>query len=284
MTTMAADMLTAEQVGAFARDGVVVVRGFYDTRREIEPIQRAVYQIIGLVAAKHGIAIGRRPYAPDAFDDGFNQLIARDRSIGGEVYDAVKQIPAFVRLVACEKNEAVLRQLRASDLPGVAAGGYGIRIDNPNEERYRAPWHQEYPAQLRSLDGVVFWSPLVPMTAALGPVEICLGSHKVGPVRVHGRDPRNPEKTGAYALILENEANLISRYARAAPLTMPGDVVLIDFLTLHQSGLNAGNRSRWSMQFRLFNFREPTGIRIGWKGSYAAGVDFRSIHPELMAD
>lgn len=284
MAAMSGDMLTAAQVDSFGRDGVVVVRGFYDPRLEIEPIQRAIYQIIGLVAEMHDIAVSRRPFAPDTFDDGFDQLIARDRKIGGEIYDAVKQIPAFVRLVACEKNEAALRQLRASDLPGVAAGGYGIRIDNPHEGRYRAPWHQEYPAQLRSLDGIVFWSPLVPMTAALGPVEICIGSQKVGPVRVHSKDPRNPDKTGAYGLILENEESLINRFERTAPLTAPGDVVLIDFLTLHQSGQNTGNRSRWTMQFRLFNFREPTGIRIAWKGSYAAGVDFGSIHPELMAD
>jgi hypothetical protein len=36
------------------------------------------------------------------------------------------------------------------------------------------------------------------------------------------------------------------------------------------------------MQFRYFNFLEPTGQSHGWKGSFAAGVDFASIHPELV--
>jgi hypothetical protein len=43
--------------------------------------------------------------------------LAHDRRIGGEVYDAVKQIPAFVRLVADERHGRLVPQLRATDLP-----------------------------------------------------------------------------------------------------------------------------------------------------------------------
>jgi hypothetical protein len=38
------------------------------------------------------------------------------------------------------------------------------------------------------------------------------------------------------------------------------------------------------MQMRYFNFEDPTGIRIGWCGAFAAGVDVRQIHPELFLD
>jgi len=38
------------------------------------------------------------------------------------------------------------------------------------------------------------------------------------------------------------------------------------------------------MQFRYFDFSEPTGMAHGWKGSFAAGVDFKKIHPELCVD
>ncbi|MBX4421274.1 hypothetical protein K4H00_25030, partial [Mycobacterium tuberculosis] len=58
----------------------------------------------------------------------------------------------------------------------------------------------------------------------------------------------------------------------------------VDFLVLHASGQNTSGRSRWSMQFRYFNFCEPTGRAHGWKGSYANGVDFRTVHPELSVE
>jgi len=275
-------LLAPDQVEQFHRDGFLVLRDFYDLDSQVVPIQRAIHHVIGLLIRKYDLPINHPSFTPETFDVGYQQLIAHNRAIGGEVYDAVKQIPAFVRLVVCEKHDHLLRQLRKSHLPGVAAGGYGIRIDNPDEERFRAPWHQDYLAQLRSMDGLVFWSPLLAVTPEMGPVEVCLGSHQGGPVPVHTRDPDNPDKTGAYGLILKDEANRISRYEHAAPLTDPGDLIILDFLLIHRSGRNIAERSRWSMQMRYFNFEDPTGIRIGWKGCFAAGITLQDVHPELV--
>jgi hypothetical protein len=275
-------MITPAQIAQFHRDGFLVLPGFYDLQSDIRPVQEGIHHLVGAVADRHGVALARPVFAHEAFDDGFLDLIAGNRAYGSEVYDAVKQIPAFVRLVADPRHEELMRALRPGSLPGIAAGGYGIRIDNPNEDKYRANWHQEYPAQLRSLDGIVLWSPLVPMTEARGPVRICVGSHRDGLRPVTRFDPRNPAKQGAYGLTLADEPEVVARYRQVAPLSVPGDLIIMDFLTLHESGANRSDRSRWSMQFRYFNFLEPTGQSHGWKGSFAAGVDFASIHPELV--
>jgi len=278
-----ASILSEEQVAQFKRDGVLVVRAFY-APAEIVAIQKAIHDVIGQVMKRHSIIDHREAFSSERFDDGYPALIAIDRSHGGEVYDAIKQIPAFVHLLGDPRHESLFRTLRQGAIPGIAAGGYGIRIDNPGESRFRAEWHQEYPAQLRSLDGLVFWSPLVTVTQELGPVQFCLGSHTGGTLPVFTRTQPESSKSGAYALRLKDEAALLDRYEKIAPLTSPGDLVLIDFLTLHASGFNESKRSRWSMQFRYFNFNEPTGLAHGWKGSFAAGVDFRQVHPELCAD
>lgn len=276
--------LDAASITSFHSDGFLLVRQFYDVESEILPIQHSIHQLIGLLIRKYQLPIQQQPFAPECFDSGYQQLIAHDRAIGGEIYDAVKQIPDFVRLVASAKHCDVVRQLRSTDLPGVAAGGYGIRIDNPGEEKFRAPWHQDYSAQFRSMDGIVFWSPLLAMTPQMGPVEVCKGSHTDGLVRVHTQDQNNPDKTGAYALILENEQQRVASYEQVAPLTEPGDLLILDYLTIHRSGSNVADRSRWSMQMRYFNFAEPTGQRIKWSGAYAAGADLKSVHPELYID
>lgn len=280
----ARSLLKDSEISSFRDSGYLLLKGFYDAEADIVPIQASIHRIIGQVMQRHGHPDARRPFTPQTFDDGYADLIARQRSWGGEVYDAVKQIPALMRLVASGRNEQLFSELREASVPGIAAGGYGIRIDNPGEERFRAPWHQEYPAQLRSLDGVVFWTPLIPVTCELGPVSLCPGSHRDGLVPVYTRDPENPDKVGAYGLRLKDEDWLVPRYGQVAPLPDLGDLLVLDFLTLHASGLNTGTRSRWSIQFRYFNFADPTGRAHGWKGSYAAGVDFRVIHPELCAD
>ena len=188
----ASQALSRTQLDCFARDGVLVLPGFYDLEAEIEPIWRGIHAVIGQVMQRHGVPDTRLPYQASRFDAGYAALIAANRSWGGEVYDAVKQIPAFVRLVAHPANEAAMRALRPGCVPGVAAGGYGMRIDNPNEDRFRAQWHQEYPAQLRSLDGVVFWSPLLPITPELGPVQLCPGSAPRGGACVAGPGGHRP--------------------------------------------------------------------------------------------
>ncbi len=276
------NLLTIDQIEEFDLNGVLILRSFYDLTTEIEPIQDAIHRIIAILIKKYQLPIQQLPFSRESFDSGYQELIAYDRQIGGEVYDAIKQIPGFIRLVASANHDAIFSQLRQTDLPGVAAAGYGIRIDNPLEEKYRAPWHQDYPAQFRSLDGLVFWSSLVPVTKSLGPVEFCMGSHKNGLVPVYTNAPKNPDKSGAYALTIKNEETLIASYEHLAPLTQPGDLIIIDFLTLHRSGLNISERSRWSMQMRYFNFTEPTGIKIAWKGSFASGVKVEEVHPELF--
>lgn len=284
MDTRKQHILDANQVQEFRSNGVLVLRSFYDLARDIEPIQRGIYELIGILIEKYRLPISRPAFTPELFDAGYQQLITTDRAIGGELYDAVKQIPAFVRLVAHPLHALLFAQLRPGSLPGVAAGGYGIRIDNPHEDRFRVDWHQEYPAQLRSLNGLVFWSPLVPVTEAMGPVKLCPGSQVEGPVPVYTKSSHSSEKTGAYSLKLKGENDLLRKYPQISPLTLPGDVVLIDFLVLHASGCNRSQRSRWTMQLRYFDYQEPVGQSHGWRGSYAAGVDFRSIHPELCAD
>jgi hypothetical protein len=277
-------LLAQEQIELFNREGYLIIPDFYDLEEEIRPIQSDIYDIIGLVADKYEIRIDRSAFSQESFDQCYLDVIAKDRSYGGEIYDAVKQIPAFIRLVASKKNEEVFRALRPKSFPGVAAAGYGIRINNPFEDKFRANWHQEYPSQLRSLDGLVFWSPLVNVTQELGPVIICPESQTEGAVPVYTHDPRNKEKQGAYSLVLQNEGDLINKYRQISPLSKPTDLVVMDFLLLHASGHNIGNRALWSMQIRYFNFLEATGRRHGWKGGFASGVDFRTIHPELCVD
>jgi len=272
--------LLQRQIEQFDTEGILVLQSVYDLK-DVRSIQKGIYDIIGRVMQRHKILDKRKKFSPENFDDGFNSLILQNRFIGSEIYDAVKQIPAFIRLLAHPIHEELMNQLRPKSQPGIVAGGFGIRIDNPGEDHFRALWHQEYPAQLRSLNGLVFWSSLIPVTEDLGPVQFCLGSHKEGVVPVkYGTSDSN--RKGAYNLSLHNEDYYLKKYTHISPLSEPGDLVIIDFLVLHASGYNRSERSRWTMQFRYFDFAEPTGMAHGWKGSFAAGVDFRQIHPELF--
>jgi hypothetical protein len=268
------------ETAQFARDGYTIIRGFYDRETQIEPIREGIRRIVEALCRKYQVNAPTLT-ADDAMGPGYRALIAKNRAWGAEVYDAVKQIPAFMRLVTDARNDELFSRLRPRSNPGLAAGGYGIRIDNPAEDKFRAPWHQEFPAQLRSADGVVFWSPLVSVAPELGPVVLAIGSHREGMIPVW-KDDGGIGKSGAYALRLDREAERLAKYPHVAPTTEPGDLIVLDFLTIHQSGENSSDRPRWSMQWRMFNYADPLGLKLSWRGSFAAGQNFESIFPELV--
>ncbi len=271
--------ICAADRSTFDDQGYLLLKGFYDVDSDIEPIQRAIYDIIGLVAQRHGIGITQAPYTPETFDSGYNDLIAVNRAFGGEIYDLVKQIPAFLRLICCQKADDIFRDLRDTPQSGIGADSYGIRIDNPNEDKFRSHWHQEFMFQPQSMDGIVFWTPLLPITPDLGPVIILPKSHKDG-LCLYSKATTYADKVGAYQIGIHEEDKVIARYDHHAPLTEPGDLLIMDFLTIHGSGVNRAARSRWSVQSRFFNYRDPVGQKIGWKASVTSGTRVEDIFPD----
>jgi ectoine hydroxylase-related dioxygenase (phytanoyl-CoA dioxygenase family) len=267
----------------FYDNGFLVLKNFYDIETEIRPIQKAIYQIIGLVMQRHSISIERDLFSGDNFDSGYLELIAINRDYGSEVYDLVKQIPSFLRLIASDKAQELFCKLRDTDVPGIGAASYGIRIDNPFEEIFRSQWHQEFLVQPQSMDGIVFWTPLLKVTEDMGPVIVCSKSHKDG-LCMYSKTKAYANKIGAYKIGINDEDAVVSRYEKIAPLTSPGDLILMDFLTIHQSGFNISDRSRWTIQSRFFNFKEETGMRIGWKASVVAGTDVEKIFPNNFTE
>ncbi len=258
----------------FERDGVAVLRGWLDVERDLVPLQRELGRLIEHAARACG-ARYERAADPAEFDRGYLELVAAQPAVQPLVYDMAKNLVAFQRLVVDERLAGLFRALRRTDLAGTAPGSNGVRIDRPGDDRRLAPWHQEFQYQFRSLDGVTFWLPLVPVTAAMGPVVLARGSHRGGVeplVDTSGRGEADMA-AGAYgALRLADEATIPQRYELLAPESQPGDLFAFDFLTLHASGANTGPRARWTVQVRYFNFGEEFGTSIRWTGGLKHGT------------
>lgn len=270
---------------SFQRDGFVVLRHWLDLEREIAPLQRELGMLIEHAASACG---ARHESADDPadFDRGYLELIGAHPDVQPLIYDNAKNLVAFQRLIVSERLAGLFRALRDTELAGTAPGANGVRIDRPGDDRRLAPWHQEFQYQFRSLDGVTFWIPLVPVTAEMGPVVLARGSHRGGVeplVDVSGKG-ENEMASGAYqALRLEDEVTIPERYELCAPLSKPGDCFAFDFLTLHASGGNVGERARWTVQIRYFNFSDTYAVKIRWMGGLKHGTTLAAANA-LLAD
>ncbi len=281
--------ISDEQIHDFRSSGWMVVKGFYDVEREISPILKGIWEISHAIAKRHSLKIDRRPFSIETFDQPYYEIKAHSRAFAAEVYDLIKLIPAFIRLIGSEKNEALFRALRPEALVGVGRGSFGIRIDNPGEEKYATLWHQDYLSHFGSVDGLVLWAPLVPVSEEMGPVKLLRGSHIGGirpmSIRDHSISSQSRDfQVYANNFAISNENNLSNEFEVEAPTSDLGDLVAIEYLTIHKSGVNHGKRARWTMQHRLFNFLDSTGMKIGWHGGFAVGTNPAKIYPEYFGD
>ncbi len=259
--------------------GFTKIEGFYSAQ-ELAPLTRHITRIIATLYTHHlSKPFPAGDFYSHAVQQAYMEMVRYDRKLGGAVYDAIKQIPEFARITASEKNLATAHSLRQSDFMGIIRGGDGIRIDYPAEVKFMAPWHQDYPSQLGSPDGLVFWSPLVDITPDIGPVEVCVGSHKAGLLPIYYED----SSTGnAYGMRIANEEKLIGDYSKQQLLCQAGDLLVIDFLTVHRSGYNHTQFPRWTMQLRYFNFNHEEGRKIGWRGGLSQGNRPEDLYPQLL--
>lgn len=268
-------ILSTEQLKQWNEDGFLLLKGFYSLEDEILPIQKEIYRLFTLMGERIGEKIQTETFSPEKFDDGLPYLVKANRAEASVAYDAVKKLPSYVHLASCEKHTVVAKELLESDFVGFAPRGYGIRLDHASEDKFLTQLHQDYTSQLGSPKGVVFWSPLRKVTKELGPVVLYPGSHKLGVLPIEKRGE------GSYGLWLENEDQLRKKFDSVALEVDVGDVVIMDYLLLHESSPNRTTSTRWSMISRYFDFTNEVGRGYGWKGGLAEGNSFEAIHPEL---
>lgn len=207
-------MVTAETVAAFARDGVVVIRGLITTD-ELGQITVGIDKALARPSPARIVASG-----PD--DPG---LFVEDFCRWGEI-DEIGRVA--LRSAAAQT---------AADLmvtPAVRLFHDHILVKEPGTHQ-RTPWHQDQPYYNVTGQGVSAWISIDPIPEE-GALEFWAGSH-LGPWRL----PRTfleqeakwfPEGTLDEIPAIEDDRSAydIRRWA-----TEPGDVIFFDFLTLHSA-------------------------------------------------
>jgi ectoine hydroxylase-related dioxygenase (phytanoyl-CoA dioxygenase family) len=199
-------------VEAFARDGVVLLRGVLDPE-QVELARTAVEQVLARPGELQITA--SRDDDPGRFVEDFCRW--------GDV-PAIKQLATRSRMPAIAAALLRSRQVRLyHDHVLVKEGG----------TRQRTPWHQDQPYYNVSGHGVSAWIPVDPVPEA-GCLELVAGSH-TGPwlmprTFLSGQARWFPE--GSLAELPDIEADRAAFDIRRYRLA-PGDAICFDFLTVH---------------------------------------------------
>jgi ectoine hydroxylase-related dioxygenase (phytanoyl-CoA dioxygenase family) len=275
------NLLTQEQVQSFQENGYLVLKNFYDSHL-IHTLCEEIRSICLLLSTHHNIPVD------GSFQKIYRTLIQNNPSLHGVIYDALKNLPSFLRLVSLQRNVDLAAHLFGccSSHIGIGARSYGIRIDQPMDDIYMTDWHQDFHFHARSKKGLVFWTSLTDITQSMGPLQVLPGTHKAGPKMLI--DYRNDHlKSGDYTKIanavkIEHIQDIIENGNVVDVHTASGDLLVFDYHLLHKSSFNQSDKCRWTVQIRLFDFNDPWGIERAWSGSVTSGVDYSKIIPEFL--
>ena len=204
--------LDPEEVAAFARDGVVLVRGALDPG-EVALAEEAIEQVLA------------RP-GP----------LAQVASAGG---DPGRFVEDFCRWPDTPGIEALARRSRVPQIAAELLATPQVRLYHDHVlvkeggTAQRTPWHQDQPYYNVDGPGVSAWIPIDPVPEA-GCLELVAGTHR-GPwlmPRTFLTGDARWFPDGALAELPDIEAGRDRFDIRRFRMT-PGDAVFFDFLTVH---------------------------------------------------
>ena len=216
MTAMTS-LLTADEIEAYHRDGVLVVRGVL-TPEEVELAREAVEEVLASSGVLTQVASGVDD--PGRFVEDFRRW---------------QELPRIERLAL---RSAVPRYavelLERWTPPGRPVRFYHDHVlVKEGGTRQRTPWHQDQPYYNVDGHGTSAWIPVDPVPLA-GCLELVAGSHdgpwKMPRTFLDGKAKWFPEGTLEELPDIDSERGAYD--IRAADL-QPGDAIFFDFLTIH---------------------------------------------------
>lgn len=126
------------------------------------------------------------------------------------------------------------------------------------EEIYHlVPGHQDYSSMQSSLNSIVAWTPLAPISMDMGPLMVVPKSHLKGLVATN-------ELTQGFGLV---DGYTDDDFFSVGPL-VPGDIVLFSSLLVHRSGKNKTDNIRWTANFRYADAADNYWIEKDYYSSY----------------
>jgi ectoine hydroxylase-related dioxygenase (phytanoyl-CoA dioxygenase family) len=257
-----------EAARVYATYGACIVQGLLPTE-VLDGVRHEIRRLIELASERIG-----RPVHAGSFDADFQGLCAEDPGAQDAIFGAARRLASVHELSVHPRLMGLSRHLMHTDM--VMVPPYKpVRIDWQPRAGALLPWHQDYPYAQDSLDGVVYWVPLMDVDENNGCLGVIPGSHAGGvrPVRMVVSD-----KHDIKGLEL---ADRVHDESRAVSLPMrTGEVLVLSALLVHRSQQNHTERARWTVQVRHGNFAHPTAVQKRWPRGHYERHWFDESHPE----
>ncbi len=246
--------LTEEQIGAFDRDGYLVVDGFFNDD-DLQPVIGEITEEVNKRAAEL-VAKGElsKSYAEYGFERQLAMISKETDKVALSIWNGGLAGPAFFNLIRNSKLLDIAESLCGPEL--IASSVYRLRPKIPNYNYGAVPWHQDSGYTEPYCDKALMltvWLPLVDANQENGCMWVIPGVHKDGIVR-------HATRKGKPYLIIPDK-DLPQRKPVCVPVKKYGALFLTN-MSPHASFENSSDIVRWSMDLRYQSASLPTNAKI----------------------
>ena len=217
----------------------------------------------------------------DGFDVYSKESLKKKNSFNSKFYELCKKLNSFHEIFFEKKTKNLIKNIFKKKNYGILNRGYGFRFDYPNDNKYLTQLHQDYTSNLGSPKGFVLITPLKNISKKMGPIKIYAKSHKNGIQNIRIKKNKKLRKTRVFEVDIKSKNKNILNHPKQIMLNI-GDLLIIDFLTLHESTKNISKDIRYTMIYRFIDYEDNISIKNFVPGGEQDNNFFNNFHSDKI--
>ena len=262
-------------INDYSKNGYAILKNIVPYTR-IDALLENIYKLYRKYSTDYELDGSEDPWKSEMFHKKLIEFRKKDPKLFGAIYDSLKTSLTLTQLVSDDKivdNVAKFLNVKPSD---ISISEPMCRLDVPNDKRNALEWHQErsfFPQNRDGSHSLVCWIPLTNVTEEMGAIHISPESHKGGLIIPE----RNEKKNGSSTRQISVPEEHIKKYE---DLTVPvdvGDVVFLNMLLFHRSGVNISDKIRYAVQARFHTATADDFIPFEFVNYYNPDIKQRLI-------
>ena len=236
-------------INDYSKNGYAILKNIVPYTR-IDALLENIYKLYRKYSTDSELDEAEDPWKSEIFHKKLIEFRKKDPKLFGAIYDSLKTSLTLTQLVSDDKivdNVAKFLNVKPSD---ISISEPMCRLDVPNDKRNALEWHQErsfFPQNRDGSHSLFCWIPLTNVTEEMGAIHISPESHKGGLIIPE----RNEKKNGSSTRQISVPEEHIKKYEDLIVPGDAGDVVFLNMLLFHRSGVNISDKVRIVVQSRF---------------------------------
>jgi ectoine hydroxylase-related dioxygenase (phytanoyl-CoA dioxygenase family) len=252
----------------FNTEGFVVKKKFF-SKSEILTIQKKISEIIINVSEEINIKSKKKDFY-FLINNTLPKIYKKNKKMGSYIFDTLSRLNIFRDLTNNKKTINKICEILKINKKDLLSAKFSLFLFTKLHKNHAIGWHQEsaYYSDpnfkefqfIKKTNSLFTWIPLTKTYPGNGALILKPGSHNITSLK-HIKNNFNNRYKGSWnkrgEIYIKNFEKISMKYKSKTISSNPGDIIFVDFNTLHKSGINKSNKTRVGVIMRFGEKLDP---------------------------